>query len=52
MAKVAFYRCNIFLSQNTPAYLELDTKGDTVRLKVYEGAVTYINDIATGTNRS
>jgi hypothetical protein len=52
MVKVAFYRCNIFLSQNTPAYLELDTKGVTVRLKVYEGAVTYIDDTATGTNRT
>lgn len=51
MVKVRFYKSNIFTSQDIPAYLELDTEGTTVRLKVYEGAITYIDDTATGTNR-
>lgn len=51
MVKVRFYKCNIFLSQDTPAYLELDPENQTVRLKVYEGSITYIDDTITGTNR-
>jgi len=52
MVKVRFHKCNIFLRQDQPAYIELDPEGMTVRLKVYEGAVTYLDDTATGTNRS
>jgi hypothetical protein len=52
MVKVAFFKCNMFFSQDTPAYLELDTKGDTVRLRVFEGAIIYLDDTVTGANRT
>ncbi|MCL7390203.1 MAG: hypothetical protein LZ173_09805, partial [Thaumarchaeota archaeon] len=56
MVKIDWSNRSVFTSYDMPAYLYLDTEGDTVRLKIYEvyGGITtvYIDDTATNTNRS
>jgi len=52
MVKIFFHRSNMFYSNNKPAYIVLDTEGDTIRLKCYQGAYVYLDDTQTGTNRT
>jgi hypothetical protein len=55
MVRVEWSNRSIYTSYDMPAYIYLDTEGDTVRLKVYEeyegGTAIYIDDTATRTNR-
>jgi hypothetical protein len=52
MVKVDWIYRNYFPAYDTPAWIMVDTQGQTVKLKIYDSVTTYIDDTISGTTRS
>jgi len=52
MVKVEWLFRNYFPAYDTPAWILVDTQGQTVRLKIYDSVGNYIDDTLSGTNRT
>jgi hypothetical protein len=52
MVKVDWVYTNYFPAYDTPAWVTVDTQGQTVKLKIYDSVTTYIDDTISGTTRS
>jgi hypothetical protein len=52
MVKVDWVYTNYFPAYDTPAWIMVDTQGQTVKLKIYDSVTTYIDDTISSTTRS
>ena len=52
MVKITWRDRNYFPSSDVPGWLEVDTEGATIRLRIYDDVGDYIDDTLTNTNRT
>jgi len=52
MVKVEWLYTNYFANYDQPAWIMVDTAGQTVRLKIYDSVGSYVDDTLSGTNRT
>ncbi|MEM3414858.1 MAG: hypothetical protein QW575_04745 [Thermoproteota archaeon] len=52
MVKVDWIYRNYFPTYDTPAWLMVDTSGQTIKLKIYDSVTTYVDDTINSTTRT